>query len=77
MHSKEKWLFAAHHTIILKAETATDRKEWIAKLLIKAQASKGTATVKGSSNDVDSTLRTSLSDGSLVCAYVFVYTKSK
>jgi hypothetical protein len=63
----------AHHSVVLKAESAIDRKEWIAKLLIKAQASKG---AKGPSNDSDSTIKTSFSDGSLVCDSIFVYANS-
>jgi hypothetical protein len=64
---------AAHHAIILKAETAIDRREWMAKLLVKAQGGKGTSPVKVSSNGSTPTMRTSLSDGSLVCAYFFLY----
>ena len=70
--SKATVISAAHHAVILKAETAIDRKEWMAKLLIKAQGGKGSSPVKGSSNGTTPTMRTSLSDGSLVCVLISV-----
>lgn len=60
-----KTVVKAHHSIILKAENMADRKEWMNKLLVKGQGSKGGVSAKGPSNDAAPSMRTSLSDGSL------------
>ena len=54
--SKATVMSTSHHAVILKAETAIDRKEWMAKLLIKAQGGKGNSPVKGSSNGTTPTI---------------------
>lgn len=58
-----KTVVKAHHAIILKAESMTEKTEWLNKLRSTAQVSKGgSAKASGESAPV---MRTSLSDGSL------------
>ncbi|KAH7422290.1 hypothetical protein KP509_12G002200 [Ceratopteris richardii] len=62
-----KTVVKAHHSIILKADTMIDKKEWMNKLQSKGQGSKNSTSLRGSSNDSApaTTMKTSLSDGSL------------
>lgn len=54
---------AAHSAVVLKAESMTDKSEWINKIRSVIQPSKGG---KGASTEGGFPLRQSLSDGSLV-----------
>ena len=56
--------FAAHSSVVLKAETVADKVEWIKKISKVIQPSKGVP--RGAPAEGGPTMRQSLSDGSLV-----------
>jgi len=58
-----RFSLAAYSTVALKAESASDKVEWIKKISNVIQAKGGQIRI---SSDGVSTMRQSLSDGSLV-----------
>eukprot|EP00249_Psilotum_nudum_P023591 c28932_g1_i1 orf=673-3459(-) len=61
-----KTVLKTHHAVVLKAENMAEKTDWVNKLRNAIQGSKGAASSKvTSANDSGSSMRTSLSEGSL------------
>ncbi|KAJ6829996.1 dynamin-2A-like [Iris pallida] len=60
-----KTVLKAHSVVLLEAETIAEKLEWMNKLRIITQQSKGTAAKETSGSDAIPTMRQSLSDGAL------------
>jgi dynamin GTPase len=59
--------------MLLKAENMVDKTEWVSKISNIIQPSKGPPTKGPSSSDTSAPMRSSLSDGSLVSCFPFLF----